>query len=374
MKLSLAPIAWRNLTNRPVRTTFTVLGIALGITAIVSISGLSMGLNKTWEKSASVRGIDIVVSKGGGSPMTSLIDDSVEKKLMRIPQVKSTSATLLQMLSVEEAPMMIVSGRQLSGFGWEHLEIQHGRLPANADEKAVVLGTDAADSLNKKIGDMILIELEEFEVVGIADGGAMIENNSILLSLAWLQKTTGNEGRINFVNIRLQDASDEAVVEAVCQDITSRFPKLQANPSGKTLSSTRSFKVAQMGSLATSMLALAMGALGVMNTMLMSVFERKREIGILSAIGWRRSRIISLILLESMLLSALGCIIGLILGVVTLKGIGTSVQFKGVMEPYMGPDLLLAAFGISIIVGLLSGVYPAWKGSGITPAEALRSQ
>ncbi len=117
-----------------------------------------------------------------------------------------------------------------------------------------------------------------------------------------------------------------------------------------------------------------MGALGVMNTMMMSVFERKREIGILSAIGWRRSRIIFVILLESILLSSLGCIIGLTLGVLTLKGIATSPQFKGVMEPYIGVDLLLAAFGISLIVGLLSGVYPAWKGSGVTPAEALRSQ
>jgi putative ABC transport system permease protein len=106
--------------------------------------------------------------------------------------------------------------------------------------------------------------------------------------------------------------------------------------------------------------------------MFMSVFERTREIGILIALGWRRSRILLMILWESIALCVAAGVLGIIFGVVMLKVLAATPWMSGRLEPHIGMDLIGLALGIAIVVGLASGVYPALQCTRINPSEAIR--
>ena len=109
-----------------------------------------------------------------------------------------------------------------------------------------------------------------------------------------------------------------------------------------------------------------------MNTMLMTVFERKQEICILLAIGWRRRRIIRMILLESALLGFLGGITGVLVGAVGVKVMETLPAIHGLLEPDLSPLLMVTSVAIAMAVGVISGLYPAWRSSRLSPSQAMQ--
>ena len=121
----------------------------------------------------------------------------------------------------------------------------------------------------------------------------------------------------------------------------------------------------------TSLLAVLVGVLGVTNTMLMSIFERKQEIAILLAIGWKRNRIVRMILYEAALLGFFGGVIGVILGVVGVQFLKRAPALRGLLEPNLTPDLMLTAIAIAVFVSVFSGLYPAWRSSTVAPSLAL---
>jgi putative ABC transport system permease protein len=120
------------------------------------------------------------------------------------------------------------------------------------------------------------------------------------------------------------------------------------------------------------LLAVLVGVLGVMHTMLMTVFERTQEICILLALGWKRSRIVRMVLYESALLGFLGGIVGALLGAVTVKVLHATPALRGLLEPDLSLGLLSMAVGIAVLVGVVSGLYPAWRSSRLTPGPILR--
>ena len=127
-------------------------------------------------------------------------------------------------------------------------------------------------------------------------------------------------------------------------------------------------------SWATSLTALLVGAIGVANTVLMSIFERTHEFGILLAIGWRRSRIVRMILWESFVLSFLGGVGGCVLGVGAIRCMQLLPLTRGQIEGDVTPWSLLIAMLIALGLGLLGGLYPAYWGSRLQPTEAIRHE
>jgi putative ABC transport system permease protein len=113
------------------------------------------------------------------------------------------------------------------------------------------------------------------------------------------------------------------------------------------------------------------GVLGVMNTMLMTVFERTQEICVLLAVGWRRRRIVRMVLLESALLGFLGGVGGVLIGVVGVRLLEHTPAIRGLLEPDLNARLLATSVAIAVVVGIFSGLYPAWRSSRLTPSQAL---
>src|SRR5262249_6673214 len=149
----------------------------------------------------------------------------------------------------------------------------------------------------KKIGDPLQIETEELKVVGIVDGGAVVENGSVILSLPLLQEITGNQDRISAIDVRLKPGMNDASMRQVAAEMSRLIPEARAEIAGEHIRNTEGYRVVNAMSWGTSLLAIMVGVLGVMNTVLMSVFERKQEIAVLLAIGWKRNRVVRLILM-----------------------------------------------------------------------------
>lgn len=369
--MTFLTVVTRGLWRRPVRTGLTIIGISIGIAAVVALVGISRGFETSWEAGMNSRGTDIVVSNMGSALTPKPFSDTVVDRITPLPNVGATCSLLVDLISVESAEMMIVSARQWGGFSWGNLKVVTGRLPADGNEKAVVLGTTAAEVLKKKVGDTLQLETEELQIVGIVDGGAVVENGSVILSLALLQELTGNQGKINIIDLRAAPGTTKEQMKELCAAITKAVPEARAVIAGDHIRDSQAYKMINAMSWGTSLLAVLVGVLGVMNTMLMTIFERTQEICVLLAIGWKRSRIVRMVLWESALLGFLGGVGGVCVGLIGVKLMVQLPAMKGLLEPDLNPGLLASAVAIAVVVGVLSGLYPAWRGSRLTPSHAL---
>ncbi len=366
-------IALRGLWRRPVRTGLTLLGISVGIAAVVALVGIASGYEKSVVNQLDVIGIDVIVSNMEGGMMPQVFDESLKPKVAELPDVEEATTVLMKMLMVEDAPMMMVSGREWGGFTWDQLKVLEGRMPRDENEKAVVVGRLAADVLEKEVGDTVQIEIDEFEIVGIVDGGSVVENGAIILALSRFQEVMGYEGKANFLDLRVSEGISEEELEALMEEIETIYPEGRAVRASEVVGTSQGFRIAQAMSWSTSLLAIIVGILGVMNTMLMTVFERTHEIGILLALGWKRRMIVFLVLCESAILGLIGGIVGILIGFVSLELLVQTDTIRGILEPDFSKELVFRAIGIAVIVGVVSGLYPAWRSSRMMPSAAIQS-
>jgi putative ABC transport system permease protein len=369
--MSFVTVVVRGLIRRRTRTTLTLLGISIGIAAVVALVGLSRGLNKSWAAGMKARGTDVVVSNMTSSLVPKPFNADVRDRIAHLPHIAATCTLLVDLMSVENTEMIMVSGREWGGFAWGNLKLISGRMPNDAQEKAVVLGRTAAEVLKKKVGDPIQIETAELKVVGIVDGNAWVENGSVILSLPLLQEITGDQDRINVIDVRLTPSTSRADMQRLCEQINQLIPEARAIVASENLNQSEISRIVGAMSWSTSLLAVLVGVLGVMNTMLMNVFERTPEICVLLALGWKRRRIVELVLWESAILGLLGGIIGVFIGVVGVRLLGATPSIRGLLEPDIGIRLLAVSVAIAILVGVVSGLYPAWRSSRVTPSQAL---
>lgn len=364
-------IVVRGLLRRRVRTALTLVGISIGIAAVVALVGISEGFEKSWATGLKARGTDIVVSNMGGAMVPKPFSPTVRDRIAKLPQVSATCMLMVELMSVEEADMIMVSAREWGGFTWDKLTVTSGRLPKDENEQAVVLGQTAAEVLKKKVGDTLQIEATELAVVGIVNGGALVEDGSIILALPVFQTLMASEGKINVVDVRAQPGMTEEQLQVLCAEINKVAPEVRAVSVAQHFNNSQGYKMIRAMSWGTSLLAVLVGVLGVMNTMLMTVFERKQEICVLLALGWKRSRIVRMVLWESALLGFAGGIGGVLLGILGVEAMQNAPAIKGLLEPDLSPSLLLKAVAIAVVVGVLSGLYPAWRSSRLNPAAAL---
>jgi putative ABC transport system permease protein len=362
----------RGLTRRPIRTGLTLLGIAIGIAAVVALVGVSRGFNRSWATGLKARGTDVVVSNMGSSLIPKPFSASVRDRIAHLSHVAATCEIFVDVTSVENAELMMVSAREWDGFAWKNLKLISGRMPHDPTEPAVVLGRTAADVLKKKVGDPIQIETRELSVVGIVDGNAWVENGSVILSLPLFQDITGNQGKINVIDVSVTPSTSAKDVELLCDQINQLVPEGRAVVASENISNSEAYRMIQAMSWSTSLLAVLVGILGVMNTMLMNVFERTQEICVLLALGWKRWRIVRMVLWESALLGLLGGVVGVLIGAVGVNILGATPAIRGLLKPDLSTSLVAMSVALAIAVGVISGLYPAWRSSRLTPSRALR--
>src|SRR5262245_18064941 len=235
-------VVTRGLMRRPVRTGLTIVGIAIGIAAVVALVGISRGFETSWQTGMKYRGTDIVVSSMGKGLTPKPFSATAVERVAPLPRVAEICPLLVDLVSVEKADMMIVSARQWGGFSWKNLKIVAGRLPKDAAEPAVVLGKTAAEVLEKKVGDTLQLETEELAVVGIVDGAAVVENGSVILSLELFQEITGNPGKINLIDLRVELGTTKEEMTRLCEEINGVVPEARAVIAGEHIRDSQAYR------------------------------------------------------------------------------------------------------------------------------------
>lgn len=373
--MSVYAIVLKNLVRRPIRSLLTVTGIAIGIGAVVALTSIAWGFEQAWVGIYAARGTDLIVTRAGSlNPVPAAFPEEATEDLRALPHVVQASDVLSDVVSIEDVPIVLVFAWESDTFLWDHLHLVSGHWPVDDEEAAVVLGTVAADVLGKTVGSPIRIQTTTFTVSGVFESASLAENGAVVMTLPRLQRVTGQPGKVNFVNLRLAPDTTADDIASLRRSITSRWPGFRVFPAGEVGEYNAALQMVKAMSWATSAIALAVGAMGVMNTVLMSVFERVGEIGILLAVGWRRRRIVLMILYESISLSLTGGVLGFVAGVAVVELLEATPLLEGKIEGESGVLLFGLALAIAIGLGVMGGLYPAYRGSRMRPSDALRHE
>jgi|GEM_PF-3401601 len=290
-------IIWKNILRRKSRSGFTAAGVAIGVGAGVSLCAIAWGFNESFENAYLARGTDAIIAKlTSASLMPGFFDESRARDVASLPGVRSVAAMLSDFINLEGSDGLIVYGWQPGSFLWDHLDMREGTRPSihEAGER-VYLGVIAAGLLKKNAGDSLRIRDRVFEVAGIFESDSLVENGAVVLPLSQLQEIVGRRGKVSFLNLRLDVATTSEQFDDLRTVIERKFRGLKFYRAGEVASNLASVQASKAMSIATTAIALIVGTLGVMNAVLMSVYERTREIGLLAAVGWRRRRIVAMV-------------------------------------------------------------------------------
>ena len=370
--MNLLTIVCKNLWHQKIRSVLTILAVGISVAAFVSLRGLTYNLEKTLQTTYRSRGTDLIVmEKSTFDIFSSTIDQSCVERLKLIPYVKQAGPILFYFYAVQPKQYFLITGWEPASYLFDGLKIAGSSLQADND---ALLGAIAARRLNKSIGDKINIRGEDFNVCGIFQSMNMLEDSTIVIPLNTLQKIKNTPGKITAINLKLDInlMHWQNTVKSVQDNINLEFKDLEAKDVQSFVSAP--FSTIFSFTWAISIVALIIAVMGIINTMTTVVLERIKEIGILLAIGWRKWRIMKLIILESAIYGVFGGFVGIVLGYAIMRVLVTLPQIQGFIVMTYDFSFIAQSLALSLLTGILAGIYPAVKAACIEPIEVLRHE
>jgi putative ABC transport system permease protein len=265
-----------------------------------------------------------------------------------------------------------VQGLTSDSFLLDRLNLIRGGPLGEEDHRTVLLGSALATAMGKQVGDTIeLLENEPFRVVGVYESFNVFENGAVIMKLEDLQQLMLRENEVTAFSVMVE-RHDRETLERLQSEIEGLGRGVEAKPAREVAESSAELRMARSVAWLTSTIALIIGSIGMLNTMLMAVFERTREFAMLRAIGWRKHRIVSMVLLEALLLSLAGAIVGAVAAAaltLTLSSLPASGRLVSGEIPWA---VFAQGFTVAILLGVLGGVYPAYSAARLPPVEGLR--
>ncbi len=358
----------RNLWRRRTRTALTTLGVGVGIAAIVALGGITQGMIEIFTgmmtgSQAELMAIEADVSDMGYSS----IDQRVGARIAALPDVEAVSGVVITVASTEEMPLLIIFGYHPREFAIRHFRIVEGQ-PLTA-RRQVIIGRQAAETLGLEVGDTLRLLESTFRVAGIYETGVGLEDSGVVIGLREAQVLAGKPRQVMWYLVKLRDPER---VESVQDYLDAHFPEIDISLTSKIVEIMPDMRTTEEMIGQISFLAMFIGAVGMLNTMLMSVLERTREIGVLRALGWRRRQVVGMILQEALALGAVGGVCGIILGLGLTWGITQIPGIGGILKASYSPELFTQALAVALVTGVIGGLYPAWRATRMRPVEALR--
>jgi putative ABC transport system permease protein len=426
-------LSLNSILHRRLRSWLTLLGIVIGVAAVVSIVSIGDGAQANVQSRLSQFGADVVTisagfnraggfggfarTGGGGSTVIAIGGGESRTVSTRNSNAATTTPelTIRDVSIVQSDPNVLavnqtVSGRAEVVFGSEKtsssvtgvnptawpktnsLKLAMGRLLNSSDAGNIVIGDQLANSTFKQpitLGRTLTVDGKAFTVVGILApsgngfGGGGDSGLFMPYASAW-DVTDINRDTFSSLQVQVKDAAtvDDAVASLttrlqLSRKVTARtqdFSITSAKALQEQITSVTSSLTLFLGAIA--MVSLLVGAIGVANSMFTSVLEKTREVGIMKALGATNNEVLRLFLIESALFGFVGGVIGAALGLVVsfLMGeLGTRIAgLAGLSSPLVTPQLLVLAIVLSTVIGVVSGVWPARAASKLRPIEALR--
>jgi len=363
----LGGMAVRNIFRQRTRTLLTTLAIGVGVGMVVALGGIADGFVDQLGSMGSASG-ELTITETKASDMSlSAIDDKVGRFAAGLPGVEQVSGMLFGVASVPGTPYFFAMGLDATSYAIRHYAITEGerlRLP-----REIILGKIAAKNMKKKVGDTMTVSGSTYRVVGIYETGTSFEDAGGVLDLQEAQRLFKRPNQVSFFYIKLKDLGQ---ADAVKQQVENRFPQVSVSKSSEFADKTNDMQTFRGMANALSFLSVLIGGVGIMNAMLMSVYERTREIGTLRALGWRRRRVVGMIAREALVLSFLSGLVGIVCGV----GLGALIGLEQSMGSYLKPTytsaLFVQAMLVALVLGSVGAIYPAWRAANLSPIEALR--
>ncbi|WP_422927432.1 ABC transporter permease [Singulisphaera sp. PoT] len=397
--------AWRNLMTRPLRTILALIGLSVPILGVMGLFSLSRGLrNMVGDTLSRVEGV-MVVRENAMSPVFSLLPANLEPKIRKIPSVTIVAPEVWQVAPniqgvglIGKVTRSFVSGGQsildqpvIQGqdiVAHQHLKSAvypralkenngEGRFLTPDDRgkpnivisKKIAKNYPAADGKPRKVGDKLQIKGKEFNIIGIYETGSMLLDVVIVMDIDVARDLLGmsKETVSSFYTETADPSRNDEVSDAI--------EKANTGVDARSMNEFMSNFGMLMGQvdkflMMTVSLALMVGIVGIINTMLMSTTERFIEFGVLRTNGWSQGNILALVTLESAYLGLLAGVVGCVL---LLVGITVANQFiSGGIRLEWQFWLLGLGVLLSVVTGTLGGLYPAWRAARLVPMDAIR--
>jgi putative ABC transport system permease protein len=372
--MQLWTVAIKNLWRRPMRSGLTILGLTIAVTAVVALVGLAQSLEGSFLRLYRQQGMDLVVQPRGGTVQLSKgISLAFGDRIRAIPGVKTVVAGLMDMVTFEDHDLMmvIVNGWELNSPVLDRVRVIAGRRLQSGDERAVMLGRILAANLGKQPGDTLKVYGKEFKVVGIFESFSVYENGAVFMPVAELQKQMDRAGQVTGFVVRAADKDPQSIAE-ITRQINALDPQIVATPCDEFVSSISQMKIARTMSWITAMFAIVIGTIGVLNTIAMSVFERREEIASLRAMGWRKNRVVRMILEEALCLSFAGAVFGTALGIAVMFILPHWRMTAGLVQGDISGRAIVEGIAVAIIIALIGAAYPAIRSANLPISDALR--
>lgn len=396
-------LAWENITHRKLRSWLTIIGIVIGIAAVVALVSLGQGVKKVVTDEFDKLGVDKIIIRpsvqfGTGTTTQKLTEDDT-RIVGNVKGVTEVAGVLYKTGRLEynnELAYSYVMGLPLDetkklAEESMNLEIIQGRDLKSGDKTKAMIGYDIyrARVFEKQVnlGDKINVEGRDFQVVGIIkQTGDPGNDGSVYLPKETVQElfnATTDEREESMIIARADKGEDPAVVANNIEKSLRRYRNQKEGEEDFTVQTTTelldSFGVI-LDSLTAIVIGIAaislfVGGVGIMNTMYTAVLQRTNEIGVMKAIGAKNSHILNIFLIESGMLGLIGGSIGVILGIglsKIIEFIGTQFLGTPLLRAYFPWYLIIGSLAFAFVVGTLSGLLPARQASKQSPVESLR--
>lgn len=402
--MSFWRLAWRNLTQRKVRTGLTILSIAVAVAVLYTLLSFNKGYTASLKQQLQQMGVHILVVppgcpfeaaslllKGGKPP--SYLNEGVIQQIEQLPGLQIMAPGFMSAIMRDDRTDIYygMDHRTIELKNWWKLK-PGGKWFTDDQQDAIVLGSDAALTelvINQqtdpyKPGEEVWIpELNRpLKIIGILEPTGTQDDGFFYVPIKLAQQIFKKPGKVTTVAIRLEDPTQAGVIG----DQLQKLEGVEVITMSELLGSQqRMMESAKMLVFAIVFIAIAISAIGVLNTVLMSVFERTKEIGVMRATGASKMHIFSLIWLETLLMAAFGGVVGLGVAIVgsgfmekVVVAALAKVKFMTVSShsqlAQFDPRIVVTTLLFVLGIGLLAGIYPAFRASRQEPIEALRTE
>lgn len=343
--------------------------IAITVGAIMALQAVINGTEELVNNIGVASDAQVVIRQANiADTSLSAIDERVGEKIAALPDVEyvngmSFTATMLS----DPMGFFILTGYDPSSYAVQNFNLVDGnRITGN---RQIMLGKLMADNMNWGVGETIDLAGTRFKVVGIFQSDNSWAEAGGAATLRDVQAFSGRPRKVMMFMVKVHDPQ---MAPFVVEDINRRFPDVHATLTSDFAEAMPDMAAADAMLGGISFLAIVIGGLGVMNTMLMAVLERTREIGVLRALGWRRKSVLGLIMRESLLLGLLGGFLGLPVAILLAYSMKLIQIYADILDPIWTPDIFIRALLVAVFLGLVGGLYPALRATRLEPVEALR--
>jgi putative ABC transport system permease protein len=361
----------RNVWSKKARSIGLLLAVAFAVMTVVTLDVTSSGLEQSAAAVISVGKADFTVAQKGASDLLeSTIDDAELARIRRTPGVSSAIGVLVEIQHINaENPVFIEIGinpADLTGFG---VKVVAGQPFAPTAAHEVMLGWRAAANLGLHVGGVFRANGTTNVVTGIYSTGNAFGDAGAMFPLPAIQGYNRVPGIVTLVFVKVKPG---AVISQVTRRIEYNQPELTTIRTASQFGrADRDLVYLQAAVNGSTVLAILIGAVIVGNTMLLSLFERTREFGLLRAVGWTRRRTVGLLLSESFLLALVGAALGVLFSFAVAAGLSRLPALRGILHP----NFTVSAFGRALYTALgmtvIGALYPTTRAAILSPLKAL---